>query len=591
VLENEKVTASTLSTLIDLMLSCGTSGNIPQGLDEITVGSADRIRVSSPRVAFIIGANEGVFPPDVKLVSSLTVKERAKLETYGIKLSDCGEWRLAEENLITYCALCCPTERLYVSCSSCAADGTELETGDFYKKIKTCFPLVREYDAGALGGDYYARDLQPAFEQLAGSPPGVFRETLEKYFAGKEDYSGRIVALQRAQGGRNFRIFSRETAEELFGRRMFISPSRIEQYYKCAFSYFCKYGIKAAARKRAELDPIQIGNVNHKVLELLLSEHTRDELTAMTGEEVALKVAEYMRAYYKDVLGSPDDRRFAYIFEHLGESITEVALRLIEEFEYCSFNPVDLELTIGSDGEIPPYIPDGSDNVYIIGKIDRVDTCSDGPNTYFRVVDYKSSDKTFSINEAVNGINLQMLVYLFALWQNASKRYGDGLTPAGILYRSVTAEAINISAGADEDKYEKARLSGFKMRGLVLSDKRVIELMEKGSQGVLLPVRLKKDGEIDNRTKAYAINLKGFASLKKKTDKLINEMAAALRNGETDALPFRKKEDLLYCKYCDYKAVCGYEDDMDSRLFPEAEGKDVIENLENGGDGDVSKVE
>ena len=591
VLENEKVTSSELSNLIDLMLSSGTSGNIPQGLDEITVGSADRIRISSPRVAFVIGANEGVFPPDVKLVSSLTVKERAKLEGFGIKLSDSGEWRLAEENLITYCALCCPTERLYVSCASCSADGTELEPGDFYKKIKMCFPGVTEHDAGALGGDYYAQDNQPAFEQLAGSQPGVFRETLKKYFTGKEDYSGRIVALQRAQGGRNFRILDRDIASDLFGRKMFISPSRIEQYYKCAFSYFCKYGINAAARKRAELDPIQIGNVNHKVLELLLTEHTREQLVAMTPEQIAAKVEEYMRVYYAEVLGSPDDKRFAYIFARLGESVTEVAIRLIEEFEYCTFTPVDLELTIGPGGEIPAYIPEGSEDVYIIGKIDRVDTCEDGGILYVRVIDYKSSDKIFSINEAVHGINLQMLVYLFTLWQNGGKRYGDNLSPAGILYRSVTAEAISLGAGADEESYKKARLSGFKMRGLVLSDPRVIELMEKGSGGILLPVRTNKDGSINGNTKAYAINLEGFAALKKKTDSLINEMASALRRGETDALPYRKKEKLLYCDYCDYKAVCGYEDDMDSRQFPVAEGKDVIANLENGGDGDVGTVE
>lgn len=45
------------------MLNIRTVGSLPQGLDEVTIGSADRIRVASPKAVFIAGANAGVSPP------------------------------------------------------------------------------------------------------------------------------------------------------------------------------------------------------------------------------------------------------------------------------------------------------------------------------------------------------------------------------------------------------------------------------------------------------------------------------------------------------------------------------------------------
>lgn len=37
-------------------------GSIPQSLDAVQVGCADRMRFSAPAAVFILGANEGVFP-------------------------------------------------------------------------------------------------------------------------------------------------------------------------------------------------------------------------------------------------------------------------------------------------------------------------------------------------------------------------------------------------------------------------------------------------------------------------------------------------------------------------------------------------
>lgn len=44
------------------MIDSGDISFIPRGLDEVIIGSVDKIRVSEPKVVFLVGAVEGEFP-------------------------------------------------------------------------------------------------------------------------------------------------------------------------------------------------------------------------------------------------------------------------------------------------------------------------------------------------------------------------------------------------------------------------------------------------------------------------------------------------------------------------------------------------
>ena len=48
--------------LLELAIQSAKLGELPQSLDEVTVGGADRTRPSAPRVVFLAGAVQGVFP-------------------------------------------------------------------------------------------------------------------------------------------------------------------------------------------------------------------------------------------------------------------------------------------------------------------------------------------------------------------------------------------------------------------------------------------------------------------------------------------------------------------------------------------------
>ena len=72
--------------------------------------------------------------------------------------------------------------------------------------------------------------------------------------------------------------------------------------------------------------------------------------------------------------------------------------------------------------------------VSINGKVDRVDLFDRDGVQYLRVVDYKTGKKEFKLSDVIYGVNMQMLIYLATLSENAEARYGGKLAPAGILY-------------------------------------------------------------------------------------------------------------------------------------------------------------
>ena len=371
------LTAKEFSDMFELMLGVQTVGSLPQGLDEITIGSADRIRTVAPKIVFIAGANSGVFPAVPSSGSALTDKDRRKMSELGIELSDFGEYKLAEEKLIAYNAFCCASDMLFVCCPERNVKGEQLNPSELYIKIKTLFPECREIIAEEENGMYFIEGKELAFEQLAKNKRenNSLYASLCEYFGNDSDYSGRLSALDRATGNRNFRIENPETAEALFGKNMYMSASRVESFYKCPFSYFCRYGIKAMPRKVAELDPMQRGNIIHYALEKLLTDFDRDSLTSMAFEDIHNYIRPLLTEYLNSKLdGENRSERFIYLFNKLIYSVCDVAERLIKELSQSSFTPADFELKIGNDGEIPAYeVKTQNGKVIISGAIDRVD--------------------------------------------------------------------------------------------------------------------------------------------------------------------------------------------------------------------------
>ena len=117
------------------------------------------------------------------------------------------------------------------------------------------------------------------------------------------------------------------------------------------------------------------------------------------------------------------EKRFLYLYNRLSDSLFEVVKRITEELKVSDFTPTGFEVKIDEDGEIPPYavpLPDGG-FLKIRGSVDRVDTMRKNGKTYLRVIDYKSGGKDFVLSDVLSGLNMQMLIYLFAIGENGEE--------------------------------------------------------------------------------------------------------------------------------------------------------------------------
>jgi len=417
--------------------------------------------------------------------------------------------------------------------------------------------------------------VRPAFELacLKSRESGELYYTLKAYFNRREEYADKLSALERVRNGNTFRIKDREISEKLFGENMHLSASKAEKYYQCPFQYFCKFGLKAKPRNIAEFNPIQKGTAIHFVLETVLSSYSIDDLNCFDENTKKKMIKDILDIYLNEKLGGSDKpKRFDYLYSRLVIELNEVLSRMLAEFSVSSFRPVDFELKIDKDGKIQPYEIDLGDGkmLKIEGSVDRVDKMELDGKSYIRIIDYKTSGKDFNLSEVLSGLNMQMLIYLFSIWQNGSSYYGE-IVPSGVLYSSANAPVakLNKREVTDEEIFnEKLRMS--KMKGMILNDSVVITGMDSSGAGVFIPASI-KNGSI----KGNVISLEQLGRLKTKVDNLLKEMVLSLKSGCIQAVPVSKS-----CDYCDYKSVCGWENGMAVREIPSYKYEECLSILD-----------
>ena len=119
----------------------------------------------------------------------------------------------------------------------------------------------------------------------------------------------------------------------------------------------------------------------------------------------------------------------------LQSTLYRIFSSLREEFAQTEFKVIGLEEPIRENGKVSPLrLPvDENHTVTVSGKVDRVDLYAVGEESFVRIIDYKSGGKEFDVSKMAEGLNLQMLLYLFAIWRTQNDKYKN-VRPAGILY-------------------------------------------------------------------------------------------------------------------------------------------------------------
>lgn len=581
--------------IFNMSVSSKTLGRIPNAVDEVIIGSADRIRARGIKAVFVLGANAEVFPASNSAGGILSDRDRNALLTAGIELFDINKFKTTEERFIAYNALCCAHDKLYITYSLTTNKGEKKSPSELVTMISDILPNVNCENYENIPFEEKIEGEKASFELMASLMRNndYYGRNLLHYFDNIPKYSEQISAVKRVCGEATFSFSDKNTATELFGKDMYLSASKIDVYEKCPFQYFCKYGINAKPRERAILDPRQGGNIVHSVLETLMKKYKDIGVENVGDVQRNKDVLDTLRAYATENLGGLEDKdqRFVYQFNAIARTLDIILERIVAEFKNSSFKPCDFELSIGRSGEshIPAYIVEADDDgkVIITGSIDRVDKLELDGKTYIRVIDYKTGGKELVLSDILGGLNMQMLIYLFAVINNGKEYYSSDLVPAGVLYFPAKSVPFTTQRSDDGQTLKNSMYKESAMNGLILDDTRIIKAMDFSEKSIFIPAKVDpKTG----KAKGTVIGLKQLSVLNERIDCIISDMAKALHNGAIPALPVYGKGHDTTCDFCDYKSVCSREKTGKYRHIRFDKHEECLNKL-SGGEEDGEKLD
>ena len=539
---------------LNTAVSTETVGVIPQMIDEVTFGAADRIRPSRPKYAFIVGANQGVFPQTQQSTGLFAGTERQKLILLGLEIPDKTFSMSIDEECLLYSNVCCASDAVFISYTD-TFDGTTLaEPSAFVGDIQKTFKCKTVNEPSALSDSFLPETAEDAFSLLCGqlSCEGDDTSTLE--LALEDSAMSERVNSAINSRERTVHSISSETSKLLFGEKIVMSPSKFDTFNHCRFMYFCRYGLRAQSIQPAEFNAMQRGTLVHYVLQKAVEDYGKS-LADLNEMQISDIVDNYTEQYLDLIAGyrSIETPHLKFLVSTMKRTLKEVVSRLAKEFAQSDFTPVKCELKIGYDGDIPEIkIPiDDYGELELTGIVDRLDKW----NGYVRIIDYKTGSRNFKLPDILFGQNMQMLIYLYAVTK--SEQFGG--KSAGILYMP----ASRAKDGAPTKR---------RMNGLLSGEMSVVTAMDKENKGEFVP-KFSESSPSDSY-----VSPQDFDKIFNFIEEKLKSSGRAIYSGNISADPIDGL-DKGACDYCEYASVCRIGNEK-HKTVPRLTNQEVISEIE-----------
>ena len=260
--------------------------------------------------------------------------------------------------------------------------------------------------------------------------------------------------------------------------------------------------------------------------------------------------------------------RNQYFINRLTRITDRTVWALQSQLKKGKFKPVSYEVAFSQTDKLDALtIPlEDGETMRLRGRIDRMDLYEDEKNVYVKIIDYKSGEAEFDFSSVYYGLQLQLLVYLDAAMEfNKRKNPKKLVIPAGIFYYNMKDPIVDITE-FPEKAVEQELLEKLRMNGLVNKEEAVIRLIDKefDKKSQVIPVSYNKDGTLSKQSSA--VSAEQFAEVMAFVKKSMSKMGKEMLNGNIAVLPY-EKENRTACDFCDYQAICGFDETQPSYFF------------------------
>ncbi len=572
-----------VSEILDAGLESLGLGLAPLTMDQLVLGDLKRTRLTDIKVLFILGMNDGKIPPVLEDGGLLKDEDKELLREYGLSLSAGLLERSMEDEFYMYMAFSRPSEDLYFSYSAIGRGNDQLRPSPLIGTCKGLFPKLEEQAYPADTGSWYfgiddsrqllieglgrIRKKKPAWLEQAEGEDMAEPDRKDRVFlmlarywmeeaACQEEYAAYLDKLNLKK---RTRYVSPALVEELYGKELYSSVSRLETFSACPFSYLCNYGLELRDREEFVLQDTDFGNLFHTALRYFSDQVKRsgyrwkelpEEDRARFLEE-AMKLA--MEENKVEAFGGSarNEYQISRVHRILDRTVRAIQLQL----KNSAFEPDRFESSFGFRGQggSTSFVLEDGRQLTLHGIIDRVDLCQEDKEVLLRIVDYKSGDRNVNLEDIYFGLQLQLMLYLEAAVDIYGRETGKEVVPAGIFYYRFQ-DPLYRADRFDEDKYWQS----FRMKGYANSSQDILDKLEEGYKGLYSMAVDRKKGDGSPTARSQVMTTEDFRDMRHHVVATARKLAERIYSGEMAPEPYQKANKTDGCRYCRYLSVCGF---------------------------------
>jgi ATP-dependent helicase/nuclease subunit B len=353
----------------------------------------------------------------------------------------------AEERYHFYQSLCSWQKRLYLSYP--AIDGTkELSRSIFLNEFEDLFEVTKIDESHYKDSIYSKEELLVHFGKNYNSdphdlfkgeiPPDINLSELKESILKDQQRIEQLMLPPEQQVSVSDDNLKNKLNEEF-------SVTQLETYAKCPYKYFAEriLKLKPIEEPEEEIEGLELGSLLHAILYEFYTELKKKNIVLSNANEQQFAIAEelifniagkmvkamgfkspYSFFEQEKILGIEGDRKESILYKFL----------LTEKENDDGFVPEFFEVGFGNinskynKSDNPP-IDISTGSVKVRGKIDRIDI--NHKEKSFKVVDYKLGGKKPTADELLNGISLQLPLYMYAAKEIINKQLQKDYAPAG----------------------------------------------------------------------------------------------------------------------------------------------------------------
>ena len=572
-LVDEEITFKEYGELLDAGFDEIRVGVIPTITDYIQIGDITRSRFDNIHTLFIVGANEGVIPKSTSSGGIISDIEKEFLieSTPDIELSPTLREQSFTGQLYLYMLMTKPTNRLHLSYSRISESGDSIRPSYIIKVIKDMFKDIEvERDFEDLKASVYSVPslFNAIVENLREEQAKLLINTFINLKGANESLKNNLIKSVNAAFSAHLTgndSISKAIASVLYGKSIIGSVTRLEQYAKCSFNYFLKYGLSLKEREIFSFEAKDMGTILHAVLEKYANKVNSHGIYFSDVSEGQREI--FVREAINECLDDPSMSVLSSSFRHkyMLERIFRISMRsvkvLTEHITAGDFLIKGTEVSFKSEDNLSSITFKLSDDeiMKFSGKIDRLDTYEDDEHIYVKIIDYKSGDKNLNLIEIYRGLSLQLVVYMNAATELLNRNSNKEIVPAGILYYHIDDPIVEGLIDEDSDSIADKIKKQLKMKGLVNNDENVYSHIDKDFSKIsdIIPVIKNVDGTLSK--KSSAIDSEQFDTISKYVNKKILSIGREILDGNIKAEPHSADSiDSKACSYCPYTDMCRY---------------------------------